>query len=164
MYKKVKGFIATGLLLSLMGCTMRLVDFTIISTKNLDLSRAASFERAKSRVEGEDSAMIIIFIPTGMPSIKEAVDRAIEGVPGAIALVDGVVTQKYFWFIFGQTSYVVEGTPLIDSSLASVELPSKYMVSRLDRKGNVKEFRYVSKEEYMQLKDKHISRYRQVKL
>ena len=164
MHQKIKTLMAVMFLFSLFGCTMRLVDFTIISTKNLDLSRAASFERGKSRVEGKDEAMIIIFIPTGFPSIKEAVDRAIESVPGGVALVDGVVTAKSWWFIFGQSSYVVEGTPLIDSSIASVELKSKYMVVRLDKKGNVKEFSYVSEDKYNELRNKYITKYRPSKL
>ncbi len=162
--QRIKTFLVLFCLLSLVGCTVRLVDFTMISTKNLDLSRAASFERAKSRVTGKDEALIIIFIPTGIPSIKEAIDRAIESVPGAVALVDGVVSSTSWWFIFGMSSYVVEGTPLIDKTLASTELKSRYMVAKLDRKGNTKEFRYVSEDEYLELKGKYLVKPRKIKL
>ena len=65
--------VAVGLLVS--ACTTRLVDFTIISTKNLDLSKGASFERGRARVEGVDRVYIIVLIPTGTPNMKEAVDR-----------------------------------------------------------------------------------------
>lgn len=101
------------------GCTTRLVDFTTISTKNVDWSRAATFNRASARVEGKDLVHIIIFIPTGTPNMKEAIDRAIESKPGGVALVDGVVYSKvwYIPYIYGQISYVVEGTPLLDPSL-----------------------------------------------
>ena len=141
---------------SIIGCATRLVDFTIISTKNIDLARGADFKRGPSRVEGEDKASIIIFIPTGTPNIKEAIDRAIESVPGAIALLDGVVTAKAFWipYIYGESSYIVEGTPLIDPKLVSAKLPSNYIISRLDKKGNVKETQYVSKAEYESFKKK----------
>jgi hypothetical protein len=85
------------------GCTTRLVDFTMISTKNIDLSRSADFRRAQQRVKGKDEAMIIIFIPTGVPNMKEAIDRALESVPGAVALVDGVVLSGgilvHYWNI-----------------------------------------------------------------
>jgi phosphoribosylcarboxyaminoimidazole (NCAIR) mutase len=101
------------------GCTTRMVDFTTISTKNVDWSKAETFVRAPARVEGIDKVHIIIFIPTGIPNMKEAIDRAIESKPGSVALVDGVVYQKvwYIPYIYGQSSYVVEGTPLIDPAL-----------------------------------------------
>jgi hypothetical protein len=53
---------------------------------------------------------------------------------------------------------VVEGTPIIDTSLASAELESPFMVARLDRRGTVREFQYVSGEEFAALQKKHISR------
>lgn len=101
------------------GCTTRLVDFTAISTKNVDWSKSTLFRRAKTRVQGEDKVHIIVIIPTGVPNMKEAIDRAIESTPGGVALMDGVVTRKawYIPYIYGQSSFVVEGTPLIDPTL-----------------------------------------------
>jgi hypothetical protein len=106
-------------LIAVAGCTTRLVDFTLISTKNVDLSRGADFKRAPTRVEGIDKIHIIVFVPTGVPNMKEAIDRAIESVPGAVAILDGVLSQRawYIPFIYGQSMYVVEGTPLIDPAL-----------------------------------------------
>ncbi|NOU36089.1 MAG: SHOCT domain-containing protein [Kiritimatiellaceae bacterium] len=115
-----KGLIFGLIGLISVGCTTRLVDFTTISTKNVDWSRAATFSRAPVRVEGKDVVHIIVFIPTGIPNMKEAIDQAIESKPGCVALVDGVVYQKLWWipYIYGQSSFVVEGTPLIDSGLS----------------------------------------------
>lgn len=116
----MKKWIGLGLMgLICAGCTTRMVDFTTISTKNVDWSKAETFTRSPTRVEGRDTAHIIIFIPTGVPNMKEAIDRAIESKPGGVALVDGVVYSKFWWipYIYGQTSYVVEGTPLIDPAL-----------------------------------------------
>ncbi|MGZ8942802.1 MAG: hypothetical protein ACXW00_08555 [Methylobacter sp.] len=104
------------LLTALSGCSQRMVDFTVISSKNMDLSHGADFKRSPTRIKGEDRKHIIIFIPTGIPNAKEAMDNAIESVPGAVGLVDGVITQ-YSWYIpyiYGQTWIEVEGTPLID--------------------------------------------------
>ena len=81
-----------------MGCSQRITDFTIISTKNIDLSRGAEFTKGSQRVEGEDTKHIIILFPTGIPSTKEAIDRAIEGTPGAVALLDGVLEHEGFSF------------------------------------------------------------------
>lgn len=131
------------------GCATRLLDFTIMSSKNVDLSRAGTFERAKSRSEGEDMVHWIISIPLGVPNAKEAMDRAIESVPGAVALVDGVITSEFWWFlIYGQQRYVVEGTPLIDPQLAATWDHGNYLVTHLDGDGNVRETRSVSKTEY----------------
>ena len=140
------------------GCSQRLIDFTIISSKNVDLSQAANFQRGQSRVEGEDVKHIIIFIPTGVPNAKEALDRAIESVPGAIALVDGVITNHWWWipYIYGKSWYVVEGTPLINPKLVSTKSIGNYMVSTLDKDGHVKEFKIVDKANYEQLRNKVI--------
>lgn len=99
------------------GCVTRITDFTVLSTKNIDLSQASNFKRASARVTGEDQAFVILIIPTGVPTVKEAVDQALQSVPGGIALVDGVVKTRNWWLIFGENTMIVEGTPLIDPSL-----------------------------------------------
>lgn len=138
------------------GCSTRLVDFTIISSKNVELDRAGTFERAKNRVKGTDMVHWIIIIPTGVPNAKEAMDRAIESVPGAVALVDGVITSKFFYipYIYGQQSYVVEGTPLIDPKLASLWTSGSHLITRLDKKGNVESTESVTEAEYNKVKSK----------
>ena len=142
----------------LTSCTTRLTDFTIISTKNIDLSEAANFQRGNSRVEGIDKKYMIIIIPTGQPNMKEAIDRAIESVPGAIALVDGVlsITSWYIPCLYGETYYAVEGTALIDPSLLSSNASTDYIISRLDTAGQVEESKFVTNEEYKELKEKII--------
>ena len=155
--KTMSRVLMISMVVLLTACTTRLLDFTIVSSKNIDLSKADSFERGKSRVEGVDNAWIIIFVPTGIPNMKEAVDRALEKVPGAVALVDGVVSSKFMYFVLvASTGYVVEGTPLIDPSLVeNGELESNYMVCQLDKKGEVDSFNYVEESEYNKLKKEY---------
>jgi hypothetical protein len=43
-----------AVILAMASCTNRILDFTMVSSKNIDLSRGASFERGKSRVTGEE--------------------------------------------------------------------------------------------------------------
>ena len=140
-------------------CTRRLVDFTIISTKNIDLSKGATFVRGKNRVEGKDMVHWIIIIPTGKPNIKEAVDKAIESTPGCIALLDGVLYNTFWWipYIYGQQYFLVEGTPLIDPSLAynKIEIDD-YSKIIMDKKGNVIKTVKITPEEF-QLKKKKFS-------
>jgi hypothetical protein len=138
------------------GCTQRIVDFTMISTKNVDLSKASTFQRGKTRVQGQDVAHMIIYFPIGVPNMKQAIDKALQNTPGAIALVDGVVFYKSWWAVlYGQNIYVVEGTPLIDPSLAmnSTSIPD-YSVIKIDKKGNVKERKVITNNEYFALKSK----------
>ena len=114
-YKYLLVMIITLLVAS--GCTKRLTDFTLISTKNIDLSRGAEFTRHETRVLGEDTVFIFLLFPIGLPNMKQATDNAIESTPGAIALLDGVVESEGFWFIMGYSKYKVKGTPLIDPKL-----------------------------------------------
>ncbi len=71
------------------------------------------------RVKGKDTAHSILFIPLGSPNMKEAIDKAIESHPGAIGLVDGVIKSR-FWtcLLYGQSSYIVEGTPIFEDTEA----------------------------------------------
>lgn len=105
--------------LLLAGCSQRMVDFTVISSKNVDLSRGADFKRSPTRVHGEDRKRVIVLIPTGEPNAKEAMDKAIESTPGAIGLVDGVLTRHWWYipYIYGEFWFEIEGTPLIDPLL-----------------------------------------------
>ena len=74
---------------SLTSC--RLVDFTVISSKNVTLNVKKDAPRTKA----------------GGLTVKDALDKAIEKAgPGYDALIDGVVYQRAF---FG---YRVEGTPI----------------------------------------------------
>ena len=115
----MRRIVCIAAMLFLTGCTQRLTDFTMISSKNIDWSHGAEFTRLPQRVRGEDMYPMIIFIPLGVPNPKEAVDKAIESVPGCVGLLDGVLYNKVWIipFIYGQSSWIVEGTPLIDPQL-----------------------------------------------
>jgi hypothetical protein len=138
------------------GCTQRFVDYTLLSTKNVDLSKAGTFTRGPNRVTGLDSRYIIIFIPTGgAPHLKTAVDRAIESVPGAVGLVDGVVSARGWWFIIGENAIIVEGTPLIDPSLpgAHASLQADRMVGFFNPNTGKQETKAVDKATFQEIKE-----------
>ena len=152
-------FFISVMVLVAAGCTTRLTDFTAISTKNIDWSKAETYQRATTRTTGKDTTYIIIIIPTGSPNMKEAIDRAIESVPGAVALVDGVLYHNswYIPYIYGESSYVVEGTALIDPELVGSVMDSQYLVTYMDKNGNVKRMQKVSKSEYEVMKAEIVS-------
>ncbi|GAB6046880.1 hypothetical protein JCM19379_07030 [Methyloparacoccus murrellii] len=116
--KKLTAAILAAALLP--GCSQRVIDFTVLSTKNIDLSRSADLKRVQKRVKGEDIVPVVL-LPFGIPNAKTAIDKAIESTPGAVALTDGVINQRITLF-FGITGFEVEGTPLVDPKQAAGKL------------------------------------------
>lgn len=110
MNKLVIGF-ATVFCLLVSGCTVRVADLTVGSTKNLNLNSGKLVKGV--RVTGEDSYPVILF-PLGIPNVKTAMDRAIEKNKCAVGLTDVVVTQLNHSFLFGSIGLKVEGDLLID--------------------------------------------------
>jgi hypothetical protein len=94
------------------GCTQRLIDYTIISSKQMNMKVNESARG--QRVEGKDGIYWLLFIPFGIPNLKEACDEAIESVgSGYDALIDGVVYTEFWWVFFtGYNGYKVQGTPI----------------------------------------------------
>jgi len=102
----------------LLGCTQRVLDFTIISSKNVQ-AKVDPTGKGKNRVRGTDYVWWILAIPLGAPNMKEAIDRAIESAgPDYDALIDGVVYASAYWYILtGRSGIKVEGTPINSAKL-----------------------------------------------
>jgi hypothetical protein len=83
---------ACALFLSLESCTYRLVDFTVISTKNAEIG----VDRTKGvAVEGKKS----YFLGMGW-NVKDVIDLALESAgPQYDLLIDGVVSYQNFPFV-----------------------------------------------------------------
>lgn len=98
------------------GCVTRLGDFTVGSTKNMDIKKTLHRTDETVRNVGVDVKQIIVLFPTGAPNVKEAMDEAIEKSPGAVGLSN--VTVKYGWwfipYIYGRFWYEVEGSPVYE--------------------------------------------------
>jgi hypothetical protein len=105
--KKVIIPIVAVLAMGLSSCNQRLIDFTVISSKNVSLRLP---DDAKGpRTKGKEMKMCTA------PMLKAAVDKAIENAgPGYDALIDGVVYQRNEFF---RTGWVVEGTPIKTTKL-----------------------------------------------
>ncbi len=97
----------------LLGCSTRVADLTLVSTKNIDLSNAQLDVRQGKRVKGEDCAIILLgILPLGTPSLETAIDRALEKGNGNV-MVDQVTYFKWAYFILATQSCIeVEGTVL----------------------------------------------------
>ncbi len=103
---------------TLQGCVNRIGDFTIASTKNIDIKSESHRVDTRRRVQGRDVIHIISFIPTGtFPNMKEAMDNAIEKAPGAVAL-SNVTVKRGAWYIpliYGQDYFEIEGNPVYEA-------------------------------------------------
>ncbi|KFD19704.1 hypothetical protein GTPT_1635 [Tatumella ptyseos ATCC 33301] len=115
--KKMFALAVVGVAL-LSGCSARVADLTIGSTKNYDINSNHFIKGA--RVTGEDSAPVVIF-PLGIPNVKTAIDNAIEKDKCSVALSDLVVTQYNHSFLFGKFGFIVEGNQVIDRSQPGCE-------------------------------------------
>ena len=91
------------------GCTQRVGDFTVISTRNVDLN--ANYVRVERSVKGEDKKPIIIVFNMGFPNLKEAIDDALSKVDDGVIITDVSLTYRWFYipYIYGETAYEVEG-------------------------------------------------------
>ena len=116
--KKLLLLILMGTALVTSGCAQRVVDFTIGSTKNINFTDG-QFTEGK-RVEANDTKVVVL-IPLGTPSLKEATDRAIEKDKCAVGLTNVTADSEIFSFLFGYIRYNVEGNLLIDRSLPGCE-------------------------------------------
>lgn len=106
-----------SLLLLNTGCVSRIGDFTMASTKNIDIRKSLHVVDMQHRVRGIDKKAIII-LPFVDPKLKEAMDNAEEKAPSCVGLSN--VTVKYgFWYIpylFGEIWYEVEGNPVFEAT------------------------------------------------
>ena len=98
-------------LCALAGCTTRIGDLTILSTKNIP----AEVNQIRANVEGRDCAHTILFIPIGTmnPTIDGAIDSALDQVPGADAMID-MTLKRHAWtvLLYTQACVTVEGTAI----------------------------------------------------
>lgn len=125
--KKILALFASALIASaFVGCTSTSVEeldrFTIISSKNVDLSRLGQMQRSSDKVETQKFNAKGAFIKDVKLSdnyqLENSLDSALEQIPGAVAMIDAKV--EYFHYkSFGkeQWGYKMEGTALIDTSL-----------------------------------------------
>lgn len=94
-------------LIGFSSCSQRLIDFTVISSKNVSLK----FDKSQGKkVTG--SSMMLFGIGV---SIKDAMDEALQSAgPDYDLLVDGVVRLQQYPFVAG---YKVEGTAISTSKM-----------------------------------------------
>ncbi|MEG9499288.1 hypothetical protein [Mannheimia indoligenes] len=104
---KMKFIILGAISILLSACvTHRVGDFTVLSTKNINLN--SNSLSTGPRVKGEDSSASIAHM-------KNAVDAAIQTDRCGVALSDAVINLKQGPF---HVSYIVEGNIVYDKSIS----------------------------------------------
>ena len=113
------------------GCTQRLAQLTVVSTKNMEWNRTNEYVRSNQAIVGKDISHMIIFIPTKFQvTIDEAIKNALEQIPGAVAMVDATLKYRFIYaLVYAQSGYIIEGTVLIDPKLAGGKTAPSYEFS-----------------------------------
>jgi len=103
---------------ALVGCTHTVTEFSILSTKKVEPGMLATYGRTANPVQAEDTIHIVFVIPVELRGhdMNVAINKAIESVPGGVALVDGKIEESKFQipFIYGVWGYHVEGKVLVN--------------------------------------------------
>ena len=78
----------------------------MFDVKNFDLNKAPQTKH----VEGVDAKYIIVFIPTGVPTLSAAMNDAFRNTDADL-LTNASIEQSYFYipYIFGRTAFTIEG-------------------------------------------------------
>ena len=104
----MKKIIISSLILILCGCsTQKIADFSIVSTKNIDLGKEF---QSVGIISGDDTEYIIFVIPTGTIRIDDAIHNTLI-LNGAEYLSDVIVENQFFYipYIGGFTKYKITG-------------------------------------------------------
>lgn len=128
----------------LLGCSTRLGDFTVLSTRNVEIG--GDYILVERNVEGEDVVPIIIFFPLGIPNLENAIDDALKSVGGDL-ITDAVLKYNYWYipYIGGIQRYSVEGDVWVKlSDKASLKLeefsknPDTMFITAIEDDGKLK--------------------------
>lgn len=123
MKKTLIAFVFTSVLI-FMGCSQRIGDFTVISTKNYESNLKY---KNVGRFTGEERVIFFI-VPFGVPNIKNAVDRAIEAGKGVY--LTNAVLETYSGLF--QTGYNITGDVFAPASTSDLRDPNvelyEYMI------------------------------------
>jgi len=115
---KISLTLSLAFAIAFIGCSHEMGHFSMVSTdRNVDWSRINEFMISNEKVTGTHYVRMIVFVVTGAdgPEIETTVEKALEKIPGAVALVD--VDFKYSWVsapFYAHTKYIVTGKVLID--------------------------------------------------
>ena len=102
-------FSILAIVLCMGGCTTHMTDLSMISNKNINLDRADIDKLPqKKHIEGEDRKFIFLFIPFGQPTLKEALNDALQKGGGDL-MVNASVYHTGWWLGIGEVGIKIKG-------------------------------------------------------
>jgi len=105
----MKKILILTILLFMSGCSTHITDLSMISNKNINLNKVDIDKLpTKKHIEGEDSKFVFLFIPFGAPTLKEALNDALEKGDGDL-MVDASVYNTGWWFGIGEVGIKIKG-------------------------------------------------------
>ena len=108
--KDCSALLVGALALLASGCTPRGAGFTAMSDRNIKTKEVKVSELPKTRnVVGSSTRPVLLFFTLGTPTIKEALEDALNKANGDLMLDASLYTTNW-WFIFGSTGYELRGT------------------------------------------------------
>ncbi|MCD8298982.1 MAG: hypothetical protein LUD39_04410 [Opitutae bacterium] len=83
----------------------------MISNRNVELENV-DIDRAPQRkmIVGESSRFVLLFIPFGTPTLKEAVEDALNKGDGDLIVDAGVYQTSWTAILFGKVGIEIRGT------------------------------------------------------
>ncbi len=109
------------------GCTLRQANFTVLSTKTVEISRIdlKKVDLVKNR-QGKSSRLWFLFIPFGgPPTLEDAVDRCLENGGGDFMTSSVFYTNNWSILLFSYGSWIVKGDVGNSLSYGSADLPDR---------------------------------------
>lgn len=127
------GLVSVFVLLAVTACTQRIGDFTVLSTKNVTISE--KFVKV-GRFKADDMAWFVLFIPTGNPNFKTAVDALLDENGGELAT--NAVLSSRFWYaiITGQMGFIIEGDVWKRASVGDLQGDKELFEVQVNAGGN----------------------------
>jgi hypothetical protein len=125
--KGMSMFAAAMLLVMSSACAVRQGDFTILSTKNVEISRVdlkrIDFQR---NLEGSDGRFWFLFIPFGSaPTLEDACDRCLEAGNGDFMTSAVIYSTGWTVILCSWESWSVKGDVGDSLSKGAADLPDR---------------------------------------
>ena len=104
----IAGLFLVSLLFS--GCVQHIGNFSALATGTYRAENINSKALVAKDVRGESCRSIILFIPTGVPKLDEAVSEAVAKNNGDF-MMNARAYNTFWWipYIYGQTCWRIEG-------------------------------------------------------
>jgi hypothetical protein len=99
------------------GCSQRIGDFTVISSKNVDIGGKY---KMTERQTGSDSRPDVLLIPIGIPDLKQAVDNCIEAGKGDLLTNAVIDFSQWTAIVYGKRTYTVTGDVWVKASMSDL--------------------------------------------